>query len=155
MQVIQKVTSVGPAHHRRRHVTQSPQEGRRKSHRPHGVAGTHRESWEISRGRGGCGPFGASRVRKEEFPLQALAVEGRARANDVVAAPMGIGGVAVLGGAVREVVSRGGCVVTELVQQVGAGGGRHAAHAFWGKPLQLGRRRAAVTDRVEERTAHV
>lgn len=68
--------------------------------------------------------------------------------------------MAVLDGAVREVgkrkvIGRGRGVMTELVQQVGTGGGRHAAHAVRRKTLQLWRRRAAVTDRAEERTAYI
>lgn len=55
----------------------------------------------------------------------------------------------------REVIGRGGCVVMELVKQVGAGGRRHAVHAVRRKALQFVRRRAAVTDRAQERPAHI
>lgn len=79
-------------------------------------------------------------------------VEGGARSDDVTT--LRLGGEAVLGGAGREVVGRAGCVMMDLMQQVRAGGRRHVAHAVRRKALQLGRRRAAVTDRAQERTAH-
>lgn len=86
-------------------------------------------------------------------------VKGRTRAKDIILT-LRLRGMALLRGAVREVgecevIGRGRCVMVELMQQVRTGGRRHVTHTIWRETLQFRMRRAAVTDRAEERPTHI